>query len=165
MGYEYGIRSRIIGEHMKKVIQIGLPLLIILALAFPFFLTKKDVPIAQLQERITRYTQELQPQSSQRIESSYQLHLSNAESFIAYGPISYMNVEEITIFRQQDQTKRKELYQKAWKHIEQQKKSFEGYGITQMELLKKARVVEAGNYIFCVVGEHADEILTALKEE
>ena len=65
------------------------------------------------------------------------------------GPSSYINVEEcIIIYAPQ---REEQIMNKLKDHIERQKTAFNGYGATQSELLKQAKVEKIGSYAVCVV--------------
>lgn len=145
---------------MKKVIQILIPCVILIALILPFLLVEKDVEITTFEKVFEPYVSEdMQIQDIKILKSIYEIKDSDMESYISYGPISYINVDEITLIRQSDAIKRKYLYEQVLTHIETQKKSFEGYGVEQTKLLKNAKVIEKGNYVICIVSKDADTIL------
>lgn len=149
---------------MRKWIQIGLPLLVVLALFYPFLGATQDVELTVYEEVAQPFLEQVTVQSKKRLESSYQMHMDEVEEYLSYGPVSYMNVEELTVFRQSDPQKRAVIVEKVKQHIEKQKKSFDGYGVTQMELLENAIVEERGYYIFCLIGTEAEEVWQAFLE-
>lgn len=145
---------------MKKVIQILIPCVILIALILPFLLVEKDVEITMFEKVFEPYVSEdMQIQDIKILKNIYEIKDSDMESYISYGPISYINVDEITLIRQSDAIKRKHLYEQVLAHIETQKKSFEGYGVEQTKLLKNAKVIEKGKYVICIVSKDADAIL------
>lgn len=145
---------------MKKVIQILIPCVILIALILPFLLVEKDVEITIFEKVFEPYVSEdMQIQDVKILKSIYEIKDSDMESYISYGPTSYINVDEITLIRQSDAIKRKHLYEQVLAHIETQKKSFEGYGVEQTKLLKNAKVLEKGKYVICIVSKDADAIL------
>lgn len=154
---------------MKKLIQIIIPFVIILALLFPFLCVEKDIDITDFKKVLKPYINEqMQPQDMKIILSKYEIKDVDIEAYISYGPISYINVDEITILRQSDEEKRKHLYEQAMLHIEKQKKNFEGYGVEQTKLLKNAKVIVKGKYVICIVSKNVDAIsddfITLFKE-
>lgn len=145
---------------MKKVIQILIPCVILIALILPFLLVEKDVEITIFEKVFEPYVSEdMKIQDVKILKSIYEIKDSDMESYISYGPTSYINVDEITLIRQSDAIKRKHLYKQVLAHIETQKKSFEGYGVEQTKLLKNAKVIEKGKYVICIVSKDADAIL------
>lgn len=139
-----------------------IPIIILAALALPFLRVEKDVEISSFEKVITKYVSgDMTTQDIKIIQSSYHIKDTDMEAYISYGPVSYINVDEITLIRQADDKKRKQIYEQALAHIETLKKSFEGYGVEQTKLLKNAKVVERGNYVICIVSKKADTILNS----
>ncbi|NBK97250.1 MAG: DUF4358 domain-containing protein [Erysipelotrichia bacterium] len=150
---------------MKRIIQIVIPVLIIGALFLPFLRVEKDVDIQTLTTLLKGYvSDQMSVQDIKIVKSSYEIMESDMESYLSYGPISYINVDEITLIRQSDDEKRAMLYEKAQAHIQKQIKSFEGYGVEQTKLLKKAKVEERGNYVICIVSKQAEKISLAFNK-
>lgn len=144
---------------MKKryIIEI---LCLILMLVIPFFRGEKEVELNILKETITPYIlqDKMEESDVNKIYRSYSLSKEEYDSYVSYSPISYMNVEELTVFEVKDEVKRKEVVKQVKKHIEEEIKIFEGYGIYQTELLKKAYVEEKGTYVICIVHDEVDKI-------
>lgn len=165
MGRKYGKGSRIVGEMMRKIIQFMIPCIIFIALCLPFAMVEKDIEIAAVIEALKPYaTENMKEQDIKVIKSSYQLKDSDMDAYFSYGPISYINVDEITLIQQSDEAKRKRIYENALAHIDKLKKNFEGYGVEQVKLLKKAKVVEKGSYVICVVADDADTIIASFHD-
>lgn len=136
------------------------------ALILPFLCVEKDVEILSFEKVFEPYIQEdMNIQDVKVLRSIYEIKASDFEAYISYGPKSYINVDEITLIRQSDTSKRKQLYEHALAHIESQIKSFEGYGVEQTKLLKNAKVIEKGNYVICIVSNNADDILHDFNEQ
>lgn len=147
---------------MKKIIQIMIVIIILAALALPFLRVEKDIDITSFEKVIAKYiSDDMTTQDIKIIQSSYHIKDTDMEAYISYGPISYINVDEITLIRQADDKKRKQIYEQTLAHIETLKNSFEGYGVEQTKLLKNAKVVERGNYVICIVSQKADTILNS----
>lgn len=75
----------------------------------------------------------------------------NAEDYegIAYfKPVSQMDVEELLIVKVKSEEQMESLEEAADERIENQKKSFDGYGAAQCALLEKAIVKKKGNFLF-----------------
>lgn len=138
----------------------------IFMLALPFITAEKNVDFVTLQENMKNFVKQdiMQEQSEEIVKKNYKIKEDLYESFMSYGPISYMNVEEITIFKQSDKQKRQQLLEKVESHIDSQIKSFEGYGIEQTEMLKKAMVIQKQEYIICVVLPDIDAVETCLND-
>lgn len=151
---------------MKKVYISVVMLFMIFMLALPFITAEKNVDFVTLQENMKNFVKQdiMQEQSEEIVKKNYKIKEDLYESFMSYGPISYMNVEEITIFKQSDKQKRQQLLEKVESHIDSQIKSFEGYGIEQTEMLKKAMVIQKQEYIICVVLPDIDAVETCLND-
>ena len=151
---------------MKKVYISVVMLFMIFMLALPFITAEKNVDFVTLQENMKNFVKQdiMQEQSEEIVKKNYKIKEDLYESFMSYGPISYMNVEEITIFKQSDKQKRQQLLEKVESHIDSQIKSFEGYGIEQTEMLKKAMVIQKQEYIICVVLPHIEAVETCLND-
>lgn len=144
---------------MKKRYLIEIMCFIML-LTVPFFRGEKEVEMSTLKEVMNSYylNEIMEEKDDIKIYRTYKIDKKEYDSYISYGPISYMNVEELTIFKVHDENKRKEVLNKTKKHIEEEIKIFEGYGISQSELLKKAYVEEKGKYVICIVHEEVNKI-------
>ena len=151
---------------MKKVYISVVMLFMIFMLALPFITAEKNVDFVTLQENMKNFVKQdiIQEQTEEIVKKNYKIKEDLYESFMSYGPISYMNVEEITIFKQSDKQKRQQLLEKVESHIDSQIKSFEGYGIEQTEMLKKAMVIQKQEYIICVVLPDIDAVETCLND-
>lgn len=144
---------------MKKILQASLVIMMIVLLAVPFLRVEKDVPIEKIQKVVEKYiSKDMQKQEMKIIKGNYKIKENEVEAIISYGPLSYINVDEITVLRQSDQDIRKTLLEKTLAHVDSVKKSFEGYGIEQTKLLKKAKVIEKGDYVICIVLENGKQV-------
>ena len=84
----------------------------------------------------------------------------NAEDYegIAYfKPVSQMDVEELLIVKVKSEEQMESLEEAADERIENQKKSFDGYGAAQCALLEKAIVKKKGNFLFYCTSPDAEE--------
>ena len=84
----------------------------------------------------------------------------NAEDYegIAYfKPVSQMDVEELLIVKVKSEEQMESLEEAADERIENQKKSFDGYGAAQCVLLEKAIVKKKGNFLFYCTSPDAEE--------
>lgn len=150
---------------MKKKIVVGcMALLCIGALWFPFLNVDKKVEFEKIQKIAQTFVDDgMQRQEGKTLRRLYQTTQEEYEEAYSYGPISYMEVDEITIFKQSDETKRKALLNKTTEHIKKQIKSFEGYGIEQTKLLKDSYVQEKGDYVICIVHKDASTIANKIE--
>lgn len=133
---------------------------IVICLILPFIFAPHDANMKDLKEVADQYSDK---EIMERIDDSYifsKYHLVNDyyEEVYGYGPISYMDVDEIIIFKQSDETLRKQVFESVESHIKNQISTFEGYGIKQTEKLKASFVEEKGSYVICVVSKNVKEI-------
>lgn len=88
---------------------------------------------------------------NQMVKRLYGLDSANYEGLMLYTPTTNMGAEEILLVKLSDTAQQEEIKAAAEKRIATQMDSFEGYGITQYEMLE-AHVLEIqGNYILLVV--------------
>ncbi|HIR91945.1 MAG TPA: DUF4358 domain-containing protein [Candidatus Egerieimonas intestinavium] len=78
------------------------------------------------------------------------------DGFLFYKAESPMAVEELLIVKVKEQSQLSDLQESLEEHVENQKKSFEGYGAEQTALLNEAIIDTRGNFAFLAVGEKAD---------
>lgn len=143
-----------------KVGYIIFIILAISALIFPFINGDKKIAYDVMVEYVHQYANKetMQEQSDKNISRYYQVKSDEYEAVVSYGPISFMNVEELTVFYEPSASKRSHLIQKAQQHLDTQIKSFEGYGEAQTQMLKEAYLEEKGEYVICIVDENVEEL-------
>lgn len=84
----------------------------------------------------------------------------NAEDYdgVSYfKPISQMDVVELLIVKVKSDDQMETLESAVEERIEDQKKSFDGYGAAQCALLEKAIIKEKGNFLFYCTSPDAEE--------
>lgn len=135
-------------------------------LAIPFFNVEKDVSFEVLQKNVQPHiiNEIMVPANETTIYQKYHLAKNSYDSYYSYMPISYMDVEEITIFKVTDKTKQEQVLASAKEHIQKQIKAFNGYGINQTELLKNAYIDKLGSYVIVVVHRDCKNITNEIKE-
>lgn len=145
---------------MKKTNIIFLSLFVIFLLILPFLCADKVVKFNDLKKVVEPFIDKkvLKLQDKNDIYKEYKLNSSYYESFISYNSISYMEVEEITIFKEEDKTKQEYILDKIKNHIDTKIKTFEGYGEKQVKMLNNAYIDIRGDYIFCIVLKDIQEI-------
>ena len=138
---------------------------IVFALWYPFLHADDDIDFSLMTNTMQVFTDDqMQEQSEKTLSKIYLVKPTEYEAVFTYGPISYMNVEELTVFYQPDSTMRTQLLNKVKKHIKSQINVFEGYGEVQTKLLKEAYVKEKGNYVICIVSENVDKASAAFNK-
>lgn len=145
---------------MKPKQIIFLTIFIATFLILPFTVVDKKVELEELKEKITPYIDEkkLEEQTINSIYKNYNISKSLITDFISYHTVSYMEVDEITIIKQEDRGKRENIQKKLEEYIEKKITTFEGYGPTQVELLKESIIEIKGDYVYLIVSSKAQEI-------
>ena len=129
-------------------------------LVVPFLIKDKKVDIDEIKKVFEGYAEEdiVTEIDSSTIYNNYNINTNSLEGYISYGPISYMNVQELTVFKEEDKEKRIEIKNKINEYINKKILTFGGYGVAQVELLKNSIVEIKGNYVFCIILDNSDEV-------
>lgn len=129
-------------------------------LVIPFLIKDKKVDIDEIKKVFEEYAKEdiVTEIDSSTIYNNYNINTNNLEGYISYGPISYMNVQELTVFKEEDKNKRMEIKNKINEYINKKILIFQGYGEAQVELLKSSVVEIKGDYVFCIILDNSDEV-------
>ena len=129
-------------------------------LVVPFLIKDKKVDIDEIKKVFEEYAKEaiVTEIDSSTIYNNYNINTNSLEGYISYGPISYMNVQELTVFKEEDKDKRIEIKNKIKEYINKKILTFQGYGEAQVELLKNSVVEIKGDYVFCIILDNSDEV-------
>ena len=129
-------------------------------LVVPFLIKDKKVDIDEIKKVFEEYAKEdiVTEIDSSTIYNNYNINTNSLEDYISYGPISYMNVQELTVFKEEDKDKRIEIKNKINEYINKKILTFQGYGEAQVELLKNSVVEIKGDYVFCIILDNSDEV-------
>lgn len=129
-------------------------------LVVPFLIKDKKVDIDEIKKVFEEYAKEdiVTEIDSSTIYNNYNINTNSLEGYISYGPISYMNVQELTVFKEEDKDKRIEIKNKINEYINKKILTFQGYGEAQVELLKNSVVEIKGDYVFCIILDNSDEV-------
>lgn len=129
-------------------------------LVVPFLIKDKKVDIDEIKKVFEEYAKEdiVTEIDSSTIYNNYNINTNSLEGYISYGPISYMNVQELTVFKEEDKEKRIEIKNKINEYINKKILTFGGYGVAQVELLKNSIVEIKGNYVFCIILDNSNEV-------
>ena len=129
-------------------------------LVVPFLIKDKKVDIDEIKKVFEEYAKEdiVTEIDSSTIYNNYNINTNSLEGYISYGPISYMNVQELTVFKEEDKEKRIEIKNKINEYINKKILTFGGYGEAQVELLKNSVVEIKGDYVFCIILDNSDEV-------
>ncbi len=129
-------------------------------LVIPFLIKDKKVDIDEIKKVLEGYAKEdiVTEIDSSTIYNNYNINTNSLEGYISYGPITYMNVQELTVFKEDDKDKRIEIKNKINEYINKKILTFGGYGEAQVELLKNSVVEIKGDYVFCIILDNSDEV-------
>ena len=129
-------------------------------LVIPFLIKDKKVNIDEIKKVFEGYAEEdiVVEIDSSTIYNNYNINTNSLEGYISYGPITYMNVQELTVFKEEDKDKRIEIKNKINEYINKKILTFGGYGEAQVELLKNSVVEIKGDYVFCIILDNSDEV-------
>ena len=129
-------------------------------LVIPFLIKDKKVDIDEIKKVLEGYAKEdiVTEIDSSTIYNNYNINTNSLEGYISYGPITYMNVQELTVFKEEDKDKRIEIKNKINEYINKKILTFQGYGEAQVELLKNSVVEIKGDYVFCIILDNSDEV-------
>lgn len=129
-------------------------------LVIPFLIKDKKVDIDEIKKVFEEYAKEdiVVEIDSSTIYNNYNINANSLEGYISYGPITYMNVQELTVFKEEDKDKRIEIKNKINEYINKKILTFGGYGEAQVELLKNSVVEIKGDYVFCIILDNSEEV-------
>ena len=129
-------------------------------LVIPFLIKDKKVDIDEIKKVFEEYAKEdiVVEIDSSTIYNNYNINANSLEGYISYGPITYMNVQELTVFKEEDKDKRIEIKNKINEYINKKILTFQGYGEAQVELLKNSVVEIKGDYVFCIILDNSEEV-------
>ena len=135
-------------------------ILISILLVIPFLIKDKKVDIDEIKKVFEEYAKEdiVTEIDSSTIYNNYNINTNSLEGYISYGPITYMNVQELTVFKEEDKDKRIEIKNKINEYINKKILTFQGYGEAQVELLKNSVVEIKGDYVFCIILDNSEEV-------
>lgn len=88
---------------------------------------------------------------AQSLKRLYGLDGNDFEGVMLYYPTTNMGAEEILLVKLSDTAQRETVKTAMETRIANQMNSFDGYGISQYEMLEKAVVEVQGNYLLMVV--------------
>lgn len=157
-------------QHMK-LSQEGMMTLLLLGIAIVILILplNHQIPVYQSEDilevwqpKITERT--LIEKDASFLRQAYGLTNEQYASAHVYGYVGAMEVEEIAIFQADHEEQAKALYQACEKRIDQQIKSFQGYGETQVAILQAAIIRQYGNSVVLVIAQDAREWIETLEE-
>lgn len=157
---------------MKKAILIALK--ICLVIFFGFFLCNElsgpsmsDTDFSVVEENVikTMGTYELEKQGGQAIKKYFSINSADYENIQYYKSSDPMNVREIVIVKFKDPNQGEAFKEAMQQRIDTQINAFNGYGVEQVALLKKAIISLDMNYAIYVTCETANDVVSIYKEQ
>ncbi|MBQ1251417.1 MAG: DUF4358 domain-containing protein [Firmicutes bacterium] len=154
------VSSRKLGDILFLLIKCLLLILLVGYVALLFLQnTTKDVSIETIEktmEKIPAIT-ELTQGDENTLRQMFSLDASACDNAIIYTSESLMDVSELLIVKVSDPSQISSLEEVVYKHLENQKTTFDGYGTDQYDLLCDAIVLSKGDYFFYGVSEDIDK--------
>lgn len=149
---------------LKKV--AGLVLLSIIS----FYLVScggvKDIKLSQVVEEIEslKYTtSNMKEAGKKELKRFYKLNSKDFNEVLLYIPSSSMNVEEMLLIKVKDKSQIDGVESAIENRVNNQLKSFNGYGIEQTALLNDYELKIIGNCIFFCVGKNSADMADAFR--
>lgn len=109
-------------------------------------------------------TETVNESTNRMFKKFYGLNANDYEGVSLYAPKTNMDAEEILIIKLKDSSQTETVTEAINKRLETQKSSFEGYGATQFDLLKKHILDVRGNFILYIVHPDASKADQAFRD-
>lgn len=161
MGRKYVGRGRNMKEQLMKGIWIiKYVLLIFLFLFIASMIRDGGVSEADIKDVVksvvsTADMTDLSEADNRTVKRLYGIDVNEYEDAVLYVSDSNMKVEEILIIKLKDTSQSKGVEDAVEKRVENQKNSFEGYGVEQCKLLDDSVMDTQENYILFIVNSKA----------
>lgn len=110
----------------------------------------KDVSMDQIEETMTKNTEieKMEKASNRDLMQFINLDYEQVNSYIYYRNTAALSVEEILIVKVNDDSQLDSIKDIVEERIDNEIKTFEGYGAAQVSMLKNAIITTKGNYLF-----------------
>lgn len=142
-------------------------ILILLIFMFSVYYSSnaKDIDLDSLESQLKMKTDisKMQKCSKRNLMQFMGLDYNEYEDFIYYKGKEALSVDELLIIKATNKDDIPEVHDAVDKRIENQIKTFEGYGPKQVILLNDAIVYKKGKYLFYCVGKNADSYQEVFK--
>ena len=112
---------------------------------------------------MTKY--DLEKQGGKEIKKYLSINSADYENIQYYKSADPMNVREIVIVKFKDPSQGEVFNEAMQQRIDAQINAFNGYGVEQVSLLKKAVVSLDMNYAIYVTCETANDVVSTYKEQ
>lgn len=119
----------------------------------------KDIPIDEIASKMEqdKTITTMEKCGARQLRRFYGLETGKLEGYVFYKAESPMSVDEFLAVKADSPKAAEDVLDSAEKHLKEQKKSFEGYGVSQTALLAEAAVETRGNYVLYASGSHAQQ--------
>lgn len=126
----------------------------------------KNVPLSSVDTAFTSAFQVegMEKAKAMRLKRAFSLNADDYEEVLYYTPDNTMSVNELLVLKLRDESQLEAVKAGIDARIETQKKSFDGYGTDQTELLNHAVFCTEGRYVCFMVGRDADRWLETVKK-
>lgn len=126
----------------------------------------KDVPVKTIRKAVEKagLPDGIQEMKDKDLRKYFGIDASSNGDYFYFKAESSMNVDEILVIKAKSQDQVSAYVSAVEARLESQKNSFEGYGVTQTALLKKAYAEAEGNYVIYMAGENADKWKSAFEK-
>lgn len=104
------------------------------------------------------------PGENQMVKRLYGLDPAAFDGCVLYYPATNMDAEELLLIKLKDVSQQEAVRSAMQTRVENQKNTFEGYGVQQYDLLSNACILEVkGNYALLVVSKSCDDAYRAFE--
>lgn len=126
----------------------------------------KNVPMDEIEKALISSTdiEKLEKGSNRDLMQFLGLDYESLDSYIYYRNTEALSVEELFIVKVKDDSQLSAIKDSIEARIETQTTTYEGYGPTQVAMLKEAVVITKGNYLYYCVSKSSDKYEEVLKD-
>lgn len=145
------------------LLNIAKTVLIALLIIFIIFLFRSksaaDISVKDIKYTMTKAVgiSQLEAGTDRELLKNYGLAASDIKGYVYYLSSSNMNVDELLVVKMKNRSQAKSIEKSVETYIKNQRKSFEGYGPQQVDLLSKYILLSQGDYIFAAVSKNAEK--------
>lgn len=156
-------------KNLSFLTPVRIGMVVILFLFIIFLQTGEKDSRASLTTVTHHITQSIDMKSVEKstnrmFKKFYGLNANDFEGAALYAPVTNMDAEEILIIKLKDRSQAEAVTKAIHKRLENQKSSFEGYGVEQFDLLEHHILDIRGNFVFYIVHPDADKADAAFRE-
>ena len=125
---------------------------ILVFLFLPFLLKDKVVEFSKIKNIIdNKVNENFKKQDKNNIYKNTKINETLYEDYYSYISSSYMEVDEVTVFKEKNPENRKEIIRKLENYILDKRNVFVGYGPDQVKMLDNNILKEKGEYVVLII--------------